>query len=128
MQRQPLAHFETFFADKPVVFNLMLVPEQDQIAVNVDDVLAVQRNTVSGLVLLADTLSKQPVQDGKMDVHGLELPTVKLHISYSQAILETVELDELAVTERNAEMLAAQVPDAFKLEGIIQIEPFYFAW
>jgi hypothetical protein len=61
-------------------------------------------------------------------VHRLEFPTVKLQVVGIQAVLETVEFDELAVTERNSKMFSAQVPDAFELEGIIQIEPFYFAW
>jgi hypothetical protein len=61
-------------------------------------------------------------------VHGLELPTVKFQVSSSQAVLETVEFDEPAFTKRNAKMLSAKVPNAFDLEGIIQTEPFYFAW
>jgi hypothetical protein len=61
-------------------------------------------------------------------VHGLKFPTVEFQIMGIQAVLETVEFDEPAFTERNSEMLPAQVPDAFHLEGIIQIEPFYFAW
>jgi hypothetical protein len=71
---------------------------------------------------------EKPVQNGKIDVHGLELPTVKLQVSRSQAVLETVKFDEPAITKRNTKMLPTQVPCAFELEGIIQIEPFYFAW
>jgi hypothetical protein len=56
------------------------MPEGHQVRVNVDDILAVQGNTVSGLVLLAYALGKQPVQNGKIDVHGSELPTVKPQI------------------------------------------------
>jgi hypothetical protein len=43
------------------------------------------------------------------------------------SVLETVEFDEPAFTERNTGMLPAQVPEDFDLEGIIQIGPFYFA-
>lgn len=53
---------------------------------------------------------------------GLEFPTVIFQVMDVQAVLELVEFDESAFTERNTEMLPAQVPDAFQLEGIIQIE------
>jgi hypothetical protein len=128
MERQPLAHVETFFADKPVIFYLVLVFEQNEIRVNVYDVFPVQRNTVSGLVLLTDTLREQPIQNGKINVHGLELPTVEFQIMDVQAVLKTVKLDEPASTERNTKMLPAHVPDTRHFEGIIQIEPFGFAW
>jgi hypothetical protein len=61
-------------------------------------------------------------------VHGFELPTVELQIMGVQAILETVEFDEPAFTERNTKMLPTHVPETGHLEGIIHIEPFYFAW
>jgi hypothetical protein len=61
-------------------------------------------------------------------VHGLEPPTVILQVSAAvQAVLETVKFDEPAVTKRHTKMFSAKVPDVFDLEGIIQIEPFYFA-
>jgi hypothetical protein len=58
-------------------------------------------------------------------VHGLELPTVELQIMGVQAVLETVKLDETAFTEPTPEVLPAETG---QFEGIIQIEPFYFAW
>jgi ABC-type transport system involved in cytochrome c biogenesis ATPase subunit len=45
-----------------------------------------------------------------------------------RVIARALKFDEPAVTKRNPKMLPAKVPNAFDLEGIIQIEPFYFAW
>jgi hypothetical protein len=88
-----------------MIFDPVLVFEQDQISVNVYDIFTVQRHTIPSLVFLADTLRKQPIQNGKVNVHRLELPTTELKIMGVQAVLETVEFDEPASTERNAEML-----------------------
>jgi hypothetical protein len=93
--------------------------EQDKVSVNINDILTVQRNAIFGLVLLADTLRKQPIQNGKIHVHGLELPTVKFQIMRVQAVLETVELDEPAFTKRDPKMFSAQVPETRHLERII---------
>jgi len=92
-----------------------------------NDTLTVQRNAIPTLTLLTDSLRKQPVQHAEVDATRPELPTVKLQIMDIRAVLETVEFDEPAFTKRNPKMLTAQVPHAFELEGIIQIEPFYFA-
>jgi hypothetical protein len=102
-----------------MVFHPVLMLEQDKISININDVLAVQRNAVSGLVFLSDSLRKQPVQHAEIDVKRPELPTVKLQVSRSQAVLETVELDEPAFTKRNAEMFPTQVPETRHLERII---------
>ena len=56
----------------------------------------------------------------------LEFPTIIFQVMDVQAVLEAVKFNEPAFAERNAEMLTAQVPDAFNLEGIIQIEPSNF--
>jgi len=56
-------------------------------------------------------------------VYGPEFPATKLQIMRVQAVLKTVKLVEPAFTERNAEVLPAQVPETWHLEGIIQIEP-----
>jgi hypothetical protein len=54
-----------------------------------------------------------------------EFPTVKLQVFATvQAVLETVEFDEPAFTERNSKVLPAQVPETRHSEGNIQIESF----
>jgi hypothetical protein len=103
------------------------MPEQYKIGVNVNDKLSVQRNTISGLVLLSNTLRKKPVQNRKIDVHGLELPTIKLQIVNVQAVFEFIELDKLAVAKHDSKMLSAKVPQPWKHEGYVQVEPFNFA-
>jgi hypothetical protein len=60
-------------------------------------------------------------------VHEPEFPAIKLQIMRVQAVLKTVKLEEPAFTERNAEVLPAQVLETWHLKGIIQIEPLDFA-
>ncbi|HUW48298.1 MAG TPA: hypothetical protein VMW36_06115, partial [Patescibacteria group bacterium] len=103
------AHVQAFFADKPVIVNLMLVSESNEIRVNVNNILAVQRNAVSGLVLSSYTFRKEPVQNRHVNVHGSEFITVEPQVPFIQAILVFVELDKPAVSEGNANMLSTKI-------------------
>jgi hypothetical protein len=97
----------------------MLVSESHEVAVDVDNVFSIQGNAIPSLVFLADALRKKPVQNRKIDVTRLQLPTVKLQVSRSQAVLETVEFDEPAVTKRSTKMLSAEIPDAGHSQRVI---------
>jgi len=82
----------------------MFMLEAHKVTVNVNNIFAIQRHTIPCLILLSNTFRKQPIQNRKVNVHGLEFPTVELQISHAQAVLELVELDEPAVTQHDAKM------------------------
>jgi|GEM_PF-6662502 len=104
----------------------MVMLENHEVTVNVDDVLAIEGNTVPSFVLVSDTFGEQPVQNAEVNMPRLELPTIKLQVSaIVQAVLETVQLHESAFTKRDTEMFPAQLPDAGYLKWIIHVEPFY---
>jgi hypothetical protein len=102
-----------------VIVNPVLMLESNKVTVNINDKFAVQRNAISGLILLSDTFWKQPVQNGKVNVHGLEFPTVELQVMNVQAVLEFVELDEPAFTQLYPEVFSTQVPEIRHHEGSV---------
>jgi len=99
--------------------------EPDKVTVNVNNILAIQRHTIPSLILLSNTLRKEPVQKRKVNVHGLELPTVKLEIMNVQAVLELVEFDEPALSRGYSKVFSCEVPLAWNGEGTVHVEPFY---
>jgi len=58
----------------------MFMFEKHHVAINVNNVLAIQRHTISRLVFLAYTLWKQPIQNRKVSMQGSEFPTIKPQI------------------------------------------------
>jgi hypothetical protein len=60
-------------------------------------------------------------------VHRLEFPAVEFQIVDIQAVFKLVELDKLAVTKHDSKMFSAKVPEPWKNEGYVQVEPFDFA-
>jgi hypothetical protein len=93
----------------------MPVLPQHQVSVNVNDVFAVQRKAVSCLVFFAYALRKKPVQNTKVNMHRLQLPTIKLQIPNCQTIFEMVKLDKPAIMQGYSEVFAAQLPDVWNL-------------
>jgi hypothetical protein len=77
LQCQPSAHFKALFTYKPMVVNLVFVSEGHKVRINVNNIFAVHWNAILSLILLADTFRKQPVQNGKVNVYGLEFPAVE---------------------------------------------------
>ena len=63
LQVRSVGHVETFFTDKPVIVDFMFMFEKHQVTVNVNHILTVNRNAISGLVLSADPFWKKPVQN-----------------------------------------------------------------
>jgi hypothetical protein len=78
----------------------MLMLETYKVTVNINNILTIQRHTIPCLILISNTFRKKPVQNGKVNMHGLELPTVKLQVSNAQAVFKLVELDEPAITQQ----------------------------
>jgi hypothetical protein len=95
--------------------------EYHHVTVNVNDILAIQRNTISGLPLLANSFRKQPVQNRKVNVYWSKLPAVEFQVFCGKAVLEFVELDESAVTQNNTKMLSAQSPKIWNVERTRQV-------
>jgi len=65
-------------AGTPFRVKLVLMLEKHHVAVNVNDIFAVQGDAVLSLVFLAYAFWKKPVQNRKVNVQRLEFPTLKL--------------------------------------------------
>jgi hypothetical protein len=99
--------------------------EPDQMRVHINHVLAVQRNAVPSLVLPAHAFRKKPVQNRKINVKRLQLPTVKFQVPGIQPVLETVKLNKPTIPQTQTKMLPTQLPQTRNLKRCVKIEPFY---
>ena len=97
-----------------MLVNFVLMAEGHKVTVNVDDVLAVQRHTVSGPVFLAGAFWKKPVEHAEVNMPGLEFPTIIFQVLLRQPVLEMVELDKPAVLQHDSKVSSAQSPMTWK--------------
>ena len=71
------------------------------------------------LVLLSNSFWEEPIEDRKVNVHGLELVAVKLQVLRGKAVFKAVELDESSIAQGNSEVLSGNVPDSWNCEGMV---------